>query len=55
MNQCYAEWVEKHQLTESQAQYHAERMMTEWRVNPGFHLLLPFQKGEEAAPCRYSG
>jgi GT2 family glycosyltransferase/glycosyltransferase involved in cell wall biosynthesis/trans-aconitate methyltransferase len=49
MNQCYAEWVEKHQLTESQAQYHAERMMTEWRVNPGFHLLLPFQKGEEAA------
>jgi glycosyltransferase involved in cell wall biosynthesis len=45
----YSKWVEKHALSESDAQYMAERMMLEWRVRPSFHILMTVEPGEEEA------
>jgi glycosyltransferase involved in cell wall biosynthesis len=45
----YARWVERHTLSESSAQYMAERMMLEWRSQPLFHILILHERGEEEA------
>jgi glycosyltransferase involved in cell wall biosynthesis/predicted SAM-dependent methyltransferase len=45
----YCQWVGKHALKESDAQYMAERMMLEWRARPTFHLLLAHETGMEAS------
>ncbi len=46
---AYARWVEKQALSESDAQYMAERMMLQWRSRPSFHLLMHVERGEEGA------
>jgi hypothetical protein len=46
---AYATWIEKHALTESDAQYMGERMMLEWRSRPLFHIIARHQRGEEEA------
>jgi glycosyltransferase involved in cell wall biosynthesis len=46
---AYTNWVDKHALTESDAQYMAERMMLQWHVRPSFHALVVLTRGEEEA------
>jgi GT2 family glycosyltransferase/glycosyltransferase involved in cell wall biosynthesis len=46
---AYARWIEKHSLTESDAQYMGERMMLEWHSRPQFHVVVLHQRGEEEA------
>jgi GT2 family glycosyltransferase/glycosyltransferase involved in cell wall biosynthesis len=49
VDDTYCQWVERHALKESDAQYMAERMMLEWRSRPTFHLLLAHEIGREEA------
>lgn len=44
----YARWLNKHAMTEIDAQLLAERMMLKWRVRPVMHLIMPLAQGEEA-------
>ncbi len=45
----YDQWRQRHTLTESQAQYMAERMMLTWQVRPSIQLIVTHQAGQEDA------
>jgi GT2 family glycosyltransferase/precorrin-6B methylase 2/glycosyltransferase involved in cell wall biosynthesis len=48
MDEYYKEWIAMHALQEIDGQLFAERMMTQWKVKPVFHLLMFLMPGEEA-------
>ena len=45
----YQQWLERHALSESDAQYYAERMMRDWRVRPSVHLVISYVPGQDGA------
>ncbi len=45
----YQQWLDRHALRESDAQYYAERMMRDWRTRPGMHLVISHVPGQEEA------
>jgi O-antigen biosynthesis protein len=47
--QRYQDWCARHELTESAAQYMAERMALQWQSRPLFHLVALHEAGEEEA------
>ncbi len=45
----YAQWLERHALSENDAQFYAERMICHWLCKPAIHLVLTHVPGQEGA------